>query len=78
MCIRDSNYIDDTATKYAIRVIDKVQERSDLSALEEELYGSYDPYQYIRDSYIQNRDYKVTDGAIDEELEDELFDLEDF
>ena len=72
------NYIDDTATKYAIRIIDKVQERSDLSALEEELYGSYDPYQYIRDSYIQNRDYKVTDGAIDEELEDELFDLEDF
>ncbi len=72
------NYIDDTATKYTIKIIDKIQERSDLSALEEELYGSYDPYQYIRDSYIQNRDYKVNDGIIDDELEDELFDLEDF
>ena len=72
------NYIDDTATKYTIKIIDKVQERSDLSALEEELYSSYDPYQYIRDSYIQNRDYKMTDGTIEDELEDELFDLEDF
>ena len=61
-----------------IKIIDKIQERSDLSALEEELYGSYDPYQYIRDSYIQNRDYKVNDGIIDDELEDELFDLGDF
>ena len=61
-----------------IKIIDKVQERSDLSALEEELYSSYDPYQYIRDSYIQNRDYKMSDGTIEDELEDELFDLEDF
>ena len=64
--------------KLTQEIIDKIQERSDLSALEEELYGSYDPYQYIRDSYIQNRDYKVNDGIIDDELEDELFDLEDF
>lgn len=72
------NYIDDTATKYSIKLIDKIQERSDLSALEEELYGSYDPYQYIRDSYIQNRDYKVNDGLIEDDLGDDTFDLEDF
>jgi len=72
------SYIDDTLTKYSFKIIEKVQDRSDLSVLEEELYSSFDPYQYIRDSYIQNRKYKIEDGLINDDLEDDLIDFDDF
>ena len=64
-------------SRYGLKIIDKIQERSDLSALEDELYGSYDPYQYLRDSYLQNRTYKLNNGA-DEVDEFEEIDFEDF
>ena len=66
----------DTEQYCFVKIVTK--EKDGVVSKEEELYCSYDPYQYIRDSYIQNRDYKVNDGIIDDELEDELFDLEDF
>jgi phospholipid-binding lipoprotein MlaA len=72
------SYIDDTFTKYSFKVIEKVQDRSDLSVLEEELYSSFDPYQYIRDSYIQNRKYKIGDGLMNDDLEDDFIDFDDF
>ena len=72
------SYIDDTLTKYSFKIIEKVQDRSDLSVLEEELYSSFDPYQYIRDSYIQNRKYKTGDGLINDDSEDEFIDFDDF
>jgi len=72
------SYIDDTITKYSFKIIEKVQDRSDLSALEEELYSSFDPYQYIRDSYIQNREYKIEDGLIEDDLEYDLIDFDEF
>ena len=72
------SYIDDTVTKYSFKIIEKVQDRSDLSVLEEELYSTFDPYQYIRDSYIQNRKYKIGDGLIEDDLEDDLIDFDDF
>lgn len=72
------SYIDNGLSRYGLKIIDKVQERSDLSALEDELYGSYDPYQYLRDSYLQNRTYKLNNGVIDEEDEFEEIGFEDF
>ena len=72
------SYIDDTVTKYSFKIIEKVQDRSDLSVLEEELYSTFDPYQYIRDSYIQNRTYKIEDGLIEDDLEEDLIDFDDF
>ena len=71
------SYIDNGMSRYGLKIIDKIQERSDLSALEDELYGSYDPYQYLRDSYLQNRTYKLNNGA-DEVDEFEEIDFEDF
>ena len=65
-------------SRYGLKIIDKIQERSDLSALEDELYGSYDPYQYLRDSYLQNREYKLNNGTIDDGDDFEEIDLDDF
>ncbi len=72
------SYIDNGLSRYGLKIIDKIQERSDLSSLEDELYGSYDPYQYLRDSYIQNRTYKLNNGVVDEEDEFDEIDFEDF
>ena len=69
--------IDDKNLKIKTNLINILQDRSDLSTLEEELDNSFDPYQYIKDSYIQNRKYKINNGDISED-EEEDFDFDDF
>ena len=69
--------IDDTNLKMKANIINILQDRSDLSTFEEELDNSFDPYQYIKDSYIQNRKYKIHNGGITEDDEVD-FDFDDF
>ena len=71
--------INDTNLKMKVNLINIFQDRSDLSALEEELDNSFDPYQLIKDSYAQNRLYKIQNGVITEDDEEEVdFDFDDF
>ena len=70
--------IDDTNLKMKANIINILQDRSDLSTFEEELDNSFDPYQYIKDSYIQNRKYKIHNGDITEDDEEVDFDFDDF
>ena len=70
--------IDDTNLKMKANIINILQDRSDLSTFEEELDNSFDPYQYIKDSYIQNRKYKIYNGDIAEDDEELDFDFDDF
>ena len=70
--------IDDTNLKMKANIINILQDRSDLSTFEEELDNSFDPYQYIKDSYIQNRKYKINNGNITEDDEEVDFDFDDF
>tara|TARA_Y100001970_G_scaffold163060_1_gene199327 strand:+ start:2203 stop:2931 length:729 start_codon:yes stop_codon:yes gene_type:complete len=60
------SYIDNGFSRYGLKALDIIQDRSDLSGLEDELYGSYDPYQYLRDSYLDNRKYKLKNGQTEE------------
>ena len=70
--------IDDTNLKIKTNLISILQDRSDLSTLEEELDNSFDPYQYIKDSYIQNRKYKIYNGNITEDDLEIDIDFNDF
>ena len=70
--------INDTNLKMKVNLINIFQDRSDLSALEEELDNSFDPYQLIKDSYTQNRLYKIHNGVITEDDEEVDFDFDDF
>ena len=70
--------IDDTNLKIKINLINILQDRSDLSTIEEELDNSFDPYQFIKDSYIQNRNYKINNGDITDDDEELDFDFDDF
>ena len=70
--------IDDTNLKIKTNLINILQDRSDLSDLEEELDNSFDPYQYIKDSYIQNRKYKIHNGNTSEDDIEIDIDFDDF
>lgn len=53
-------------------VLDKVHKRYELLPLEPTLAKAFDPYAFMRDAYLQNRAYKVSDGKVSDEqpLED--------
>ncbi len=52
-------------------VVDKIHKRYELLPLDPTLQKAFDPYAFIRDAYLQNRAYKVSDGQVSEEpLED--------
>jgi len=41
--------------------------RSTLIGIDEEVDQAFDPYLFVRDAYLQNRQYKILDGAVPEE-----------
>ncbi len=42
---------------------DLVQIRASLLPLDEDIFNSYDPYVFIRDAWLQRREYLIYDGA---------------
>lgn len=63
--------------RFGVRI---VETRANLMAQEQQMYQAVDSYTLIKDAYIQNMQFRVTDGAsantqIDE---DDLEDFEDF
>ena len=71
-------YVDGTNRKIKLKAIEGLQDRTDLSTIEHELDSSYDPYKYIKDSYFQNRSYKINNGPFLEEDEEDLIEFDDF
>lgn len=65
-------YIDDTAWRYGVYGLYVIEARARLLSTEELITG--DRYIFIRDAYLQNREYNVKDGNVD--VEDDPF-LED-
>ncbi|MBD3895883.1 VacJ family lipoprotein [Halomonas sp. ML-15] len=66
------NHIDDVALRNSLRVVQVVDTRAGLLDLEDLISG--DRYSFIRDSYLQQRRYEVSDG----ELGDDPFASDDF
>ncbi|MDR5904852.1 VacJ family lipoprotein [Franzmannia qiaohouensis] len=65
-------HVDDVALRNALRAVQVVDTRASLLDLEELIRG--DRYSFIRDSYLQQRRYEVSDG----ELGDDPFASDDF
>jgi phospholipid-binding lipoprotein MlaA len=58
-----------------------IHERSTLIGIDEEVRRAFDPYAFVRDAYLQNRQYLLYDGnppevPFDFEFDDEEFDEE--
>ncbi|MEM1174452.1 MAG: VacJ family lipoprotein [Pseudomonadota bacterium] len=68
------NYIDDTGTQDKLRVLDIIQIRAQLLAVEGLIEDSEDPYVALREAFLQNREFEIYDGnpPVSEE-EDDLF-----
>jgi phospholipid-binding lipoprotein MlaA len=67
-------YIKNDYVNYGLFVIDEVDTRSRLLSLDPLVDSAYDPYAFIRNAYLQNRDFKVSGGSAqsEEDRQEEL------
>ena len=73
-------YLGDESTRYIIRGVDLLDGRASLLELDAQLERSYDKYAFIRNAWIQRREYQVKDGDVEDqslELEEEFKDEPD-
>jgi phospholipid-binding lipoprotein MlaA len=71
------NYLEDDSTRYIIRAVDFLDLRAGLLELDSQLERSYDRYAFVRNAWLQRREYKVKDGNVEDnslELEEEFKD----
>jgi phospholipid-binding lipoprotein MlaA len=70
-------YLEDDSTRYWIRLIDLLDQRAGLLDLDAQLERSYDRYAFVRNAWLQRREYQVKDGDVEDqslELEEEFKD----
>lgn len=67
------NYLEDDSTRFLIRAVDFVDLRTSLLDLDAQLERSYDRYAFVRNAWLQRREFQVTDGNVP----DESMDLEE-
>jgi phospholipid-binding lipoprotein MlaA len=70
-------YLEDDSTRYLIRLGDLLDQRASLLELDAQLERSYDKYAFVRNAWLQRREYQVKDGDVDdqsEQLEEEFKD----
>ncbi|CAA0097222.1 putative phospholipid-binding lipoprotein MlaA [BD1-7 clade bacterium] len=70
--VADPIYVDDVALRnslFALRFVDK---RANLLEGEELITG--DPYVFVRDAYLQYREYLIKDGKVEDTFDTEQFD----
>jgi phospholipid-binding lipoprotein MlaA len=69
------NYVEDDSTRYIIRALEILDLRAGLLDLDEQLNRSYDRYAFVRNAWLQRREYKVKDGNVEDDsasLEEEF------
>lgn len=59
-------YLEDDSTRYLIRGVSLLDMRAGLLDLDEQLERSYDKYAFIRNAWLQRREFQVKDGDIDD------------
>ncbi len=63
--------------QWALGILSAVDGRAELLSFDESLEGVFDRYAFVRDAWLQRREYKVRDGeASDEITPDELEEME--
>jgi phospholipid-binding lipoprotein MlaA len=59
-------YLEDDSTRYIIRGVSLIDMRAGLLDLDPQLDKAYDRYAFVRNAWLQRREFQVTDGEIDE------------
>ena len=74
--LRIGEYLDST-TEWALVGLSLVNRRAELLAFDSSYEAAYDPYAFIRDAWLQRREYQVKDGDVADDIPlDESGDLE--
>jgi phospholipid-binding lipoprotein MlaA len=71
------NYVDEWEIRYGVRALDFLELRAGLLDLDAQIQQSHDPYAFIRNAWLQRREFQVTDGNIEDpslELEEGMLD----
>ena len=60
------NYVDEWEIRYGVRALGFLEMRAGLLDLDAQIERSYDPYAFIRNAWLQRREFQVTDGDIED------------
>ena len=71
-------YVDDASVRDKLVVLDIIDLRARLLVAESQIESSNDPYLFVRESYLQRREYLIYDGdpPMDDFFEEEFLDEE--
>ena len=61
------NYLEDDSTRYLIRGIDFLDLRAGLLDLDAQIERSYDRYAFVRNAWLQRREFLVSDGNVEDQ-----------
>jgi phospholipid-binding lipoprotein MlaA len=61
------NYVDDPAIRYGVRALDFLDLRAGLLDLDAQIERSYDKYAFVRNAWLQRREFLVTDGNVEDQ-----------
>jgi phospholipid-binding lipoprotein MlaA len=61
------NYLQDDSTRYIIRGVEFLDLRAGLLDLDAQLERSYDRYAFVRNAWLQRREFQVKDGNVDDQ-----------
>jgi phospholipid-binding lipoprotein MlaA len=64
------HYIQDSRLRWGLWVTEKLELRASLLDADAVLGRTYDPYTFVRNAWLQRREYQVKDGAVAEEPAD--------
>lgn len=73
----DTYLFDDWRVQAGLIAVSLVDTRASLLSTEELMADSFDPYAFMRNAYLQRREFQVTDGAVGGEEEFEIFEFDD-
>lgn len=69
-------YLDDQSLSNSLKLLDLLDTR--VSLLEAEELMSGDRYTFVREAYLQRREFLVNDGVVEDDFGDDFGDFEDF
>lgn len=58
-------YVSSNFVKYGLVIQELVHDRAELLSTDQVIENAYDPYAFIRNAYLQRREYQVKDGAVE-------------
>lgn len=70
--IDPKHYVTNPWVKYGLYIQELVHRRAQLLAAEAVQDSAYDPYAFMRNAWLQRREYLIRDGAVDEDVEIEI------